>query len=115
MRPTESFKRSLSTALTLNGGLARTKSKPPGGSWVVVVAVDLAAMADVAFEAVHREVYAAQASGFVGFLDTVDGKFGGGVLLVLGDEARGWTNMPPEPQAGQHAAVEGLEHLDEQA
>ncbi len=36
----------------------------------VVVAVDLAAMADVAFEAVHREVYAIQASGFVGFLAT---------------------------------------------
>ena len=111
LRPTESFKRSLSAALTLNGGVARTKSKPSGG---VVVAVDLAGMADVAFEAVHREVYAIQASGFVGFLDTVDGKFRGGVLHVLGAEAgRLDEHTPGTARTVKHAAAVGLEHLDQ--
>ena len=40
---------------------------------VVVVAVDAAAVFDLAFEAVDGEVQAAEASGFVGVLDAVDG------------------------------------------
>ena len=44
---------------------------------VVVVAVDVAAVFDFAFEAVDGEVQAAEASGLVGFLDAVDGEFGG--------------------------------------
>ena len=50
---------------------------------VVVVAVDVAAVADVAFEAVDGEVQAAEAAGFVGLLDAVDGEFCSGILLVL--------------------------------
>jgi hypothetical protein len=60
---------------------------PGGGVRVVVVAVDVAAVADVALQAVHGEVQAAQAAGLVGLLDAADGQLGGGVLLVLGDEA----------------------------
>ena len=37
---------------------------------VVVVAVDVAAVFDFAFEAVDGEVQAAKAAGFVGFLDS---------------------------------------------
>jgi len=47
---------------------------------VVVVAVDVAAVADVAFEAVDGEVQAAEATSFVGFLDAVDGEFRGWVI-----------------------------------
>ena len=39
---------------------------------VVVVAVHLAAVADVAFQPMHGEVHAAEAAGFVGLLDAVD-------------------------------------------
>ena len=55
---------------------------------VVVVAVDVAAVADFAFEAVDGEVHPAEATGFVGLLNAVDGEFGSGVLLVLRHEAR---------------------------
>src|SRR5712692_4720452 len=40
---------------------------------VVVVAVDLAAVADVALQPVHREVHAAQAPGLVGLRDAKAG------------------------------------------
>ena len=40
----------------------------------VVVAVEVAAVFDFAFEAVDGEVQAAEAAGFVGFLDAVDGQ-----------------------------------------
>ena len=55
---------------------------------VVVIAVDVAAVAAVAFQPLHGEVEAAQAAGFVGLFDAAEGRFGGGVLLMLGDEAR---------------------------
>jgi hypothetical protein len=61
---------------------------PGGGVRVVVVAVDVAAVFDIAFQPMHGEVEAAQAAGFVGLFDAADGEFGGGVLLVLGNEAR---------------------------
>ena len=53
---------------------------------VVVVAVDVAAVPDFAFQAVNGEVHAAEASGFIGFLDAVNGEFGRRVLLVLRHE-----------------------------
>ena len=49
---------------------------------IVVVAVDVAAVFDFAFEAVDGEVQAAEASGFVGFLGAVDGEFDGGRTAV---------------------------------
>jgi hypothetical protein len=55
---------------------------------VVVIAVDVAAVAAVAFQPLHGEVEAAQAAGFVGLFNASEGRFGGGVLLMLGDEAR---------------------------
>ena len=100
--PTASLSRSLSTALTLNGGLARTKSNAPDGLVrIVVVAVDVAAVADVALQAVHGEVHAAQAPGLVGLLDAEDGELGRrGSSCARRRSARDCTNMPPEPQAG---------------
>ena len=82
---------------------------------VVVVAVDVAAVADVAFQAVHGEVQAAEAAGFVGLLDAADGELGGGVLLVLGDEARRLHEHAAGAAGGvEDAAVEGLDDLREQ-
>jgi len=45
-------------------------------------------VADIAFEPVDGEVQAAEPSGFVSFLDAVDGQFRGGVLLVGAPPAR---------------------------
>jgi hypothetical protein len=42
-----------------------------------------------AFETVDREVQAAEASGFVDFLNPVDGEFCSGILFLLRHEARG--------------------------
>ena len=53
---------------------------------VVVVAVDVAAVFDFAFEAVDGEVQAAEASGFVGFLDAVDGQLRCWVLFMFRHE-----------------------------
>ena len=61
------------------------------------------------------EVQAAQAAGLVGLLDAVDGELGGGVLLVLGDEARRLHEHAAGAAGGvEDAAVEGLDDLDEQ-
>jgi hypothetical protein len=49
---------------------------------VVVVVVDVAAVFDFAFEAVDGPVQAAEASGFVRFLDAVHREFGGGILFT---------------------------------
>ena len=66
---------------------------------VVVVAVDVAAVFDFAFEAVDSEVQAAQAAGFVGFLDAVDGDLRGGVMhLEMHDVAS--VEKPPANGAG---------------
>lgn len=54
---------------------------------VVVVAVDVAPVADVALQPMHGKIEAAQAAGFVGFLDAADGELGGRVFLVLGHKA----------------------------
>ena len=58
----------------VRGSLIFTHEAAGGVVRVVVVAVDLAAVADVAFEAMHGEVQAAEAAGFVGLLDAVDGE-----------------------------------------
>jgi hypothetical protein len=87
-----------------------------GGVRVVVVAVDVAAVADVAFEPVHGEVEAAQAAGFVGFFDAADREFGGGIFLVLGDEARRLHEHAARTARGvEDAAVEGFDDFGEQA
>ena len=56
---------------------------------VVVVAVHLSAVAYIAFQAMDSQVQAAQAAGFVGFFDAVNGKFRAGILFVLGYEPSG--------------------------
>ncbi len=56
---------------------------------VVVIAVRLAGVADVAFEAMHGEVQAAEATGFIGLLNAVDGEFRTRVHLVFRYEAGG--------------------------
>ncbi len=40
------------------------------------------------------ELQAAEASGFVGFLDAASGEFGGGIFLILGNED-GHAPSPP--------------------
>ena len=73
-------------------------------------------MADVAFEAVDGEVQAAEAAGLVGLLDAADGELGGGVLLVLGDEARRLHEHAAGAAGGvEDAAVEGLDDFGQQA
>ena len=74
--------------IDVEGRIGEDEVELSGGAVrVVVVAVDVAAVLDVAFQPMHGEVKTAQAAGFVGLLDTADGKFGGRVLLVLGNEA----------------------------
>ena len=83
---------------------------------VVVVAVDVAAVFDFAFEAVDGEIQAAEAAGFIGFLDAVDGEFGGGILLMLGDEARGGDEHAARTARGvEDAPVVGLDDFGEEA
>jgi hypothetical protein len=83
---------------------------------VVVVAVDVAAVADVAFQAVHGEVQAAEAAGLVGLLDAADGELGGRVLLVLGHEARRLHEHAARAAGGvEDAAVVGLDDFGEEA
>jgi len=86
-----------------------------GGVRVVVVAVDVAAVADVALQPVHGEVEAGEAAGLVGLLDAADGELGGGVLVVLGHEAGRLHEHAARAAGGvEDAAVEGLDHLGEQ-
>ena len=82
------FETLLVHSLTLNGRRGESRSAI-GVMWVVVVAVDVATVANFAFETVDREVQATEASGFVGFLYALDGEFCSGILFVLRDEARG--------------------------
>jgi hypothetical protein len=56
---------------------------------IVVIAVNLPAVADVAFQSVHRKIHAAEASGVIGLLNAVDGKFGRWIFLMFGYEAGG--------------------------
>ena len=82
---------------------------------IVVVAVDVAAVFDVAFQPMHGEVETAQAAGFVGLFDAADGEFGSGVLLVLGNEARRLHEHAAGTAGGvKDAAVEGFDDLGQQ-
>ena len=54
---------------------------------VVVIAVDVAAVFDVALQPMHSQVQAAQAACFVRLFYTADGQLGSGVLLVFGYKA----------------------------
>ena len=49
---------------------------------VFVVAVHVAAVADRALQAMHRQVHAAQPAGFIGFLHAADGQVAGRVAAV---------------------------------
>ena len=46
------------------------------GGRVIDPSQKLDAVADVAFQSMHREIHPAEASGVIGLLDAVDGKFG---------------------------------------
>ncbi len=83
---------------------------------VVVVAVDVSAVADVAFKAVDGEVHARQASGVVGLFHAVDEQFVGGIFLVLGHEARALHEHAAGAAGGiEDAPVKRLDHFDQQA
>jgi hypothetical protein len=74
----------------------------------------LTAVANVASEAVHGKVHAAEASGFVGLLDAVDGQFRAGILLVLGHEAGGGHEHAARTARGvEDAPVIGLDDFGE--
>ena len=98
-------------------GILRDKVEAAGGIVrIVVVAVDVAAVFDFAFEAVDGEVQAAEASGFVGFLDAVDGQLRCGILLMLGDEARRGDEHAARTARGvEDAPVVGLDDFGEEA
>ncbi len=82
---------------------------------VVVVAVDIAAVADVAFQPMHGEVEAGEAAGLVGLLHAADGQLGGRVLVALGHEARRLHEHTPRTAGRvEDAAVVRLNHLGEQ-
>ena len=83
---------------------------------VVVVAVHLPAVPDVALEAVHREVHPGEASGFVGLLDAVDGEFCAGILFVFRDEpGRRDEHAARAARGVQDAPVVGLDDFGEEA
>ena len=106
--------RSLSTALTLNGGLARTKSKRPVALCRIVVVADR--LADVGLQTVDGEVHAAQLHGVGDLLLPMDGEFGGRILAVLGHEAGALDeHAARSARRVEDAAVERLQHLDQQA
>ena len=96
--------------------VGQNKVKPPGGVVrVVVIAVDVVAVFDFAFEPMHGEVEAAQAAGFVGFFYATDGEFISGVALVLGDKACRLHKHAARAAGGvEHVAVEGFDDFGEQ-
>jgi len=57
-------------------------------------------VADVAFEAMHSEVHAGEAAGFVGLLDAVDGRLATRIAGVLGRE----TLIPVPAPTGRRVA-----------
>jgi hypothetical protein len=79
---------------------------------VVVVAVDVAAVANVALKPVHGEVEACEAAGLVGLLYAADGQLRRGVLVMLGHETRRLHEHAAGAAGGvEDAAVVGLDHL----
>jgi hypothetical protein len=100
----------------VEGRIGEDEIELAGGSVrVVVIAVDVAAMANVAFQSVHGEVEAAQAAGFVGLFDAADGQFGSRILLMLGDKARRLHEHAAGAAGGvENAAMEGFDDFAEQ-
>ena len=77
---------------------------------VVVVAVDVAIVFDVALQPMHGQVEAAQAAGFVGLFHAADGQLGGWVLLVFGHKAGRLHKHTARPTGWvQNAAMVGLD------
>ena len=86
------------------------------GVRVVVVAVDVAAVLDVAFQPLHGEVEAAQAAGSVGLFDADDSKPSCGVPPVPRDPARRLHEHPAGATGGvEDAAVKRFDDFGEQA
>lgn len=83
---------------------------------IVVVAVDVAAVADVTFETVDSEVQATKAAGLIGLFNSMNGEFSGGVLLMLRHKPRRLDEHAARTASGiEDAAVIGLNHLGQQA
>ena len=83
---------------------------------VVVIAVDVAAVFDFAFQSVDGKVQAAEASGFVGFLDAVDGEFRRRVLFMFRHEPRGLDKHAPRTTCRiENASVIRLDNFGEKA
>ncbi len=86
-----------------------------GRVWIVVVTIDIAAVADVAFEAVYGKVETGEAAGLVGLLDATDGEFSSGVLVVFGHEACRLDEHSARAAGGiEDATVKGFDHLRKQ-
>ncbi|MNR01329.1 hypothetical protein D3C85_1171300 [compost metagenome] len=83
---------------------------------VVIVTVDVTAVAYLAFQPVHCQVEAAQSASFIGFFDAADGEFCGGVFLMFGHKARRLYEHTARPAGGvKNTAVKGFNHFGEQA
>ncbi|MNR68740.1 hypothetical protein D3C85_1934910 [compost metagenome] len=62
----------------------------------------------------YRQVEAAQAAGFIGFLDAANGELGGRVFMVFGHKTRRLHEHAARPAGGvENAAVEGFNHFGE--
>jgi hypothetical protein len=83
---------------------------------IVIVAVDVTAVANVTLQAMDGEVQTTKAAGFVGLFNAVNGELGGGVLLMLRHEPRRLhEHAARTARRIEDAAVVGLDHLGEQA
>jgi hypothetical protein len=102
----------LSIWLTLNGGLAITKSKRPTESEVFVVGV---ALLDFAAQAVHGQIEPGEAGGVGDTLLAVDGDVGGGVFAVFFQKVGRLDEHAAGTAGGiEDAAVVGFEDFDDQ-
>ena len=83
---------------------------------VVVIAVDIAAVLDIAFQPMHGKVEAAEAAGFIRFFYAANRQLGCRIFLMLGHEA-GRLHKHAARATGriQNAAMEGLDDLRQQA
>ena len=104
---------SLSTLSTLNGGLAMTKSNAPTA--VLQVLVVAVGEADVAGQAVQREVHLGERDGALLLLHAVDGQLAGGGLVVPIDELGALDEHAARSARGVvDPAVERFDDLDDQ-
>ena len=85
-----------------------------GGVRVVVVAVHIPAVSDLSLKAMHSKIHPAQPTGIVSLLNTVNGQFRGGVLLVLRHEAGGLDEHAARAAGWiEDLPMEGLDDLGE--